>query len=640
MPKIHPLSKQVAELIAAGEVVERPASVVKELVENAIDAGAKHVTLEIRNGGLRYIRITDDGCGIAKEDVRSAFLSHATSKIRSAEDLDAIATLGFRGEALASIAAVAKVELLTRTAEEESGTRCVIEGGGEVLLDDAGCPVGTTILVRDLFYNTPARMKFLKKDVSEANAVAGVMDRLALSNPAVSFRFLREEKQTLLTPGDGDLRNTAYAVFGREFAEGLLPAAYSLEGVRVEGFLSKPDSARPNRNMQLFFLNGRLVKTGTASAALSEAYKNSLPNGKFPACILHIYLANALVDVNVHPAKLEVRFADEKAVFQAVYHCAKNTLFQDDTRPQMHITPQPGHISRLGMQKPPPAKQLYFPEKRPDFWKRVSAEEFLGGGKKEPPSVGLSGKSAGGHHTISLNAPPAEIPSLEEEPSTVPTLTFFIPPEPAEPVPHEAVLPIVESLPLAEAPPPVALTVGEVFRTYIIVEREDSLLFIDKHAAHERMLYEKLKASREPAAQVLLSPIAVTLSKEEYAAVLEQTEAFRQAGFEVTDFGTGTVLVRECPMELAPVDVEAVLGELAGMLLEHRQELLPEKLERIYHSVACHSALRAGDFTTPREREQFVEQLLALPDIRHCPHGRPVCFELTRRELEKYFGRG
>ncbi|MDD7615239.1 MAG: DNA mismatch repair endonuclease MutL, partial [Clostridiaceae bacterium] len=355
MPNINVLPKHIAELIAAGEVVERPSSIVKEIMENAIDAGADKITLEIKRGGITYIRITDNGCGIDRDNIRKAFISHATSKISTADDLNAICTLGFRGEALASIAAVSRVEVMTRGEGEEVGTRYCIEGGEETLLDDAGCPKGTTLIVRDLFYNTPARMKFLKKDVSEGNAVAAVVDRIALSHPEVSIRFIRDSKDVLFTSGDGKLENAIYKTLGKDFSSTLIPCDYELEGVRVSGFISKPFNARPNRMMQYFFLNDRFIKTRTGMVALEEAYKNSIMVGKFPACVLNIHIAPGAVDVNVHPSKTEVRFANEKLIFNAVYYCAKSALQQGDTRVQANFKQK---VGRQFMPKPNEGRQI------------------------------------------------------------------------------------------------------------------------------------------------------------------------------------------------------------------------------------------------------------------------------------------
>lgn len=679
MQKIHVLPRHVTELIAAGEVVERPSSVAKELMENAIDAGAAAVTLEIRRGGVTYIRITDNGCGIAREDAPTAFISHATSKIKKEADLDAIGTLGFRGEALASIAAVSRVELLTRTQEEPVGTRLCMEGGEQTLLDDAGCPQGTTLIVRDLFYNTPARMKFLKKDVSEANAVAGVVDRVALSHPEVSVRFIRDGKETLLTPGDGKLLAAIHAVYGREFAAGLLPVDYELGGVRVTGFAAKPLAARPNRMMQLFFLNGRLVRSRTAMAALEEAYRNAVMAGRFPACVLHLHVPGETVDVNVHPAKIEVRFANEKRIFDAVYYAVKNTLQQNDPRPQVelgrHNAPvaaaqqaAPEQISMPGQSSPP--------KKTEHFWGRETAASFIGKNRpperlestasgyasgREPDTVDLAlqkrtprhpanakplhaagfppgtDHAQGGANAISGTAgitPQAEIArelaAQAERPQT------DCPAEPAQRTEGQAENP---ASPQTECP--AFRVLGEAFCTYIVAECGRDLLLIDKHAAHERLLYEALRREAEQAAarQLLLAPVAVTLAREEYAAVLQNLELLCQAGFEAEDFGEGTVLVRACPMTLAQEDVAALFQELAGYLLANRRELIPEKLDWLYQNVACRAAIKAGDKTSPYELERFVESLLTHDEIRYCPHGRPVMVVMSRAELEKQFGR-
>lgn len=639
MPKINVLPKSLADLIAAGEVVERPASVVKELLENSIDAGADNVTVEIKNGGISYIRITDNGCGIAREDIRNAFVSHATSKISKPEDLDSIFTLGFRGEALASVAAVARVEIMTKTAEDEIGSRYVIENGEEILLDDAGCPLGTTIMVRDLFYKTPARMKFLKKDVSEANAVAAVVDRIALSHPGISFRFIRDSKQTLITSGNGDMLTCIREIFGREFSSELIPAEAEGKGIRVSGFVSKPSASRPNRNMQFFFINNRLIKTGTGSAALSEGYKNSIMVGKFPSCVLNISLDPSMVDVNVHPAKTEVRFSDEKLIFNTVYYAVKNALAAGDT-PKQIVTAAKTDYYKAPEKKPEQLK-IDVPAPKKDFWQHFpmrepvkEPEKFVPKTeeKQEPvrfipkpvnPAVSVAkapepfAKKEESFDEILLNNPSrkSEIPALEEK---------------QEPVPEKAEAFDEESFHL----------VGEAFRTYIICEYKGKLVVIDKHAAHERIIYEKLKRENgERSPQLLLLPVTVTLSKDEYSAVLENAELINKSGFDVEDFGSGCIIVNECPMELSADDVEDVIIEIAGRFVEKKQDVMFEKLDWIYHSVACRSAIKAGNFTSRTEMEIFAKQLLSMPDIRYCPHGRPVLIEMTQRELEKNFGR-
>lgn len=658
MPKINVLSKQLAELIAAGEVVERPASVIKELLENSIDAGADTVTVEIKNGGITYMRITDNGCGISREDIRNAFVSHATSKIANADDLNTIMTLGFRGEALASISAVARVEVMTATPDENIGTRYVIESGEEILCDDAGCPKGTTIIVRDLFYKTPARMKFLKKDVTEANAIAGVIDRIALSHPEVSIRFIREGKQVLITSGRGDLHTCIREVFGKEFSETLIPASAETNGVKISGYVSKPVAARPNRNMQFFFINNRLIKTGTGSAALSEAYKNSIMVGKFPSCVLNIELDPSLVDVNVHPAKTEVRFSDERMIFNAVYYACKNALAAGDTPKQVR------EIKKDFYKAPEkPAEQLVINQKSEpvkDFWQHIPKTQTPVQASKPVAPVEVKPvvdvrpvevKPVEPQSVARLSSP-CDKPSIQPE-TTEDILLHSQPKKQEEPaeteVPVISVVPVenVQSEPVIEPQKEINtfkeeefLLIGEAFKTYIICEYCGKMVIIDKHAAHERIIYEKLKKeSGERTPQLLLLPVTVTLSKEEYSATLENLELINSSGFDVEDFGGGCVIVRECPMELSADDVEDVISEIAGRFVDKKQDVAFEKLDWIFHSVACRSAIKAGNFTSRLEMERFAKQLLSMPDIRYCPHGRPVLIEMTKRELEKNFGR-
>lgn len=655
MSKIKVLPKEIAELIAAGEVVERPASVIKELMENAIDAGSSSVTVEIKNGGITYIRVTDNGCGISREDIRTAFISHATSKISTRDDLYAIGTLGFRGEALASIAAVSNVEVLTRTTEEETGTRYCISAGEETLVDDAGCPLGTTIVVRDLFFNTPARMKFLKKDVSEANAVAGIVDKIALSNPDVSIRFIREGKSALFTSGSGDLKTAAYEIFGKDFADGLIEADYSFESVKIRGLVSKPTKSRPNRNMQFFFVNGRLVKSGTASAALSEAYKNSIMVGKFPYCVLNIITAPGLVDVNVHPAKIEVRFANERTVFSAVYYAAKNALEHRDEAPKVTIP----RTAQTELFEPvrPKTEQMRLPEKQPDFWNRMSSSEYRSAQQPERPTYQ---QPAAREDIVAVASPDKKPETADSEPSTIQhfldaqrakkeetaAIEADIRPELSEKaatLPDEKPEETARALDTAvdEKPAELPVTViGEAFKTYIIVQQGESIFLVDKHAAHERMLFNELvKNDSKRSTQMLLTPITVTLSKEEYSSVLDNLDMLMQAGFAVEDFGYSVVIVRECPMEISADEVADVVAELAGYLVENRQKLISEKKEWLFSLMACKAAIKGGMYTTEYERELFIKRLFASPEIRYCPHGRPVMIEITRRELEKNFGR-
>ncbi len=620
MARIQVLDKHTAELIAAGEVVERPASVVKELAENAIDAGASTITVEIKNGGVTYIAITDDGCGFAREDVPTAFLRHATSKIREQSDLDGIATLGFRGEALASVAAVAKVELVTRTEEELAGTHYVIEGGEEVSLSDIGCARGTTICVKDLFYNVPARMKFLKKDVGEANAVAGVVDRLALSHPEISFRLIRDGREELLTPGNNDLYSCIGAVLGREFAKTLIPLNQELNGVRVHGYICRPDGARANRTMQHFFVNGRYVKTRTAAAALEQAYKGSIMTGKFPACVLHIDLPPETVDVNVHPAKIEVRFVNEKPVFDAVYHGVKTCLTGDPT-PRQAVLPSPTPVATPPRVVTPARETL----------RQVAQQAAT---PAPPPPVAKPAPSR----------PPLVLrDSGSQSSGRLPwDIVVEMPPKPITPPPSPAPqpAPVVEAVQETLAPTvPEVRYIGEVLHTYVLAEQNGSLFIIDKHAAHERILYNQLKQAENRDSQYLLAPVSVALSREEYGVLTEAGKALSAAGFEVEDFGGATLLVRAIPAILTGADAAELLREIAGGLLAGKREITTATLDWIYHSVACRAAIKAGDSGTAAELAALAKRVLTEDDIRTCPHGRPVCVELTKKELEKQFGR-
>lgn len=653
MPKINILSKHTADLIAAGEVVERPASAVKELVENSIDAGATSVTVEIQNGGISYIRITDNGCGIAREDIKNAFLPHATSKISDENDLNSILTLGFRGEALASISAVSRVDILTKTSEEQFGTRYVIEGGTEKLLDDAGCPNGTTVVVRNLFFNTPARMKFLKKNISEANAVADVLDRMALSHPEISFRFIREGKETLSSPGDGKLISAIYSVYGKEFASGLIPVDYENDMVKVGGFVSKPMAARKSRSMQLFFLNGRFVKTGTAAAALNEAYRNSIMVGKFPACVLHIDFPPNAVDVNVHPAKLEVRFTNEKPVFDAVYYGVKNALAKGDTRPEARLS-EPK--SSAAFSRP---QSLY---KKSNMF---AQQKFL-----------LSKRPAEADTAV-LNKPCVEQKdqqiSREITPVLKQTQTFYNRPietnrsvdvfkdeahdEKANASPTFPSESSLEGDNLQKNQQPIQdrasfvkiadddryespIFVGEAFATYVIIEVGKKLLLIDKHAAHERILFNKLcENHNSPSAQMLLEPVTVTLRKTEYTVILDNLELLKSAGIIAEDFGMGSIVVRSVPMNLDGESIPDLIEELAERLSKTPGVVSTEKQEWIYHSIACRAAVKAGDKSDKAELMALAEQIIKDDSIRYCPHGRPVAVWLSKYELEKQFGR-
>ena len=682
--RIHVLEPQVAELIAAGEVVERPASIVKELLENAVDAGAQKITVEIKNGGISYIRVTDDGGGIEQDDLPAAFIRHATSKVRTAEDLDHIGSFGFRGEALASIAAVCKVEVLSRTPESISGARYVIEGSHEVEFTEAGCPVGTTIVVRDVFFNTPARMKFLKKDSTEANNIAGIVDKIALANPRISFRFIRDGQVKLNTPGNGDLLSVIYAVYGKEFASSLIPVDYTHEFVTVSGFISRPTASRSTRSMQNFFINSRYVRSRTCMAALEEAYKSSIMTGKFPACVLNVQIPFNTVDVNVHPAKIEVRFSNERPIFDAVYRGSKEALGAA------------GEVSFLPREEPVKAQASPFALKDFDHTgrqQRMTAAEYrslASGGKsssraQEPsrpfresgsmmqmnsPSLEeamevLSEQRARKIPAAAVSRPAAAHPTIPEsvretvrrpEVSVQPTRTEPAPlPElPVQPVPEQPENLESCACPGPEPVPDTAVhladdseeqtadykVIGELFGTYIMVEYRDTFVLVDKHAAHERILYNRLcRETSLGQRQVLLAPVPVTLSRQEYDAALQGQEAFEQIGFLIEDFGNGTVLVREIPTMLPLDEVPAAVQEAAGKLADGRQQMLPETVDELLHSVACKAAIKAHDTTSLPEMEQLVEVIRQDRDVRFCPHGRPVSVTMTRSELERKFGR-
>ena len=632
MPRINVLPKTVAELIAAGEVVERPASVIKELLENSVDSGASSVTAEIKNGGITYIRVSDNGCGIEKNDIRKAFMSHATSKISSENDLNSILTLGFRGEALSSIAAVSKVEIITKTLNCETGVRYCIEAGEETSIDDAGCPLGTTIVVRDLFFCTPARMKFLKKDVTEGNYVTGVVERIALSHPDISFRFIRDGKQAILTSGSGDIATVVREVFGKDFSESMIPVNGDVDGIKVSGLISLPHSSRPNRNMQFFFINGRYVKTATGSAALSEAYKNSVMVGKFPSCVLNIAINPQTVDVNVHPVKTEVRFSNEKSVFSAVYFTCKNALSEDSTRAEFKYNQKDFYAQ---LEKAP--EQVTFSKKNnPDFWEHKSVNTAVDNIKADSsPDIRVylpSDKESG--TVFKTSEPPKYSVNDDDKPSLIPEDYNNKNTEPAS---EDKDISAVSENDFCEEN---FRLIGEAFKTYIIVEYNQKIIVIDKHAAHERVIYEKIKQTdSERTAQVLLAPVSVRLNNDEYSALLSNTDLLKEAGFDVADFGQGTVIVNECPMEVSADEVEDIICEIAGNFADKKQSVNFDKLDNIYHSVACRSAIKAGNNTSRYEMEVFAKQILSMLSIKYCPHGRPVLIEITQRELEKSFGR-
>ena len=679
MPTIRQLDPHVADLIAAGEVVERPASVVKELMENAIDAGASAVTVEIARGGMALIRVTDDGCGIPADQAATAFLRHATSKISTEYDLEAIGTLGFRGEALAAISAVARVELLTRTQDGTLGTALTLEAGAVVSQEEAGCPQGTTMAVRDLFFNTPARLKFTKKDSAEGAAVFAVVQRVALSHPELSVKFIRDGKQELLTPGDGQLKSAVYAVLGRDIALGFLPVKGSGEGMSAEGFASLPTCCRGSRGYQHFFVNGRYVKSRVMTAAVEEAYKNQRMVGKFPGCVIHLTVKPGEVDVNVHPTKTEVKFQREQAVFSTVYYAVLSALNGDRTRPQAvmpgvkaqdTVTPnqtalplndrsrelgtrfmpssrfkpmpglapgkQPEPPKRSGEKPPVPAFQPA-KETRPAPEAKRSPFQWV-----EPlpdRKEDASAKAAERVHSESESLSPdavqikADIPVPAEKTAQAEKPTRTEKSAPAQ-KPKPAPEPVTE--PQAEEPWVVR---GELFRTYVMVEQGDKVLLIDKHAAHERANFDRLKADGyQPMVQELLTPLTFNLAPEERELLLEQTELLARFGFEIEEFGSNALVVRAAPDYLETGDIGPALSELAGRLRLTGTADPGAARDELLHTLACKAAVKGGWRSGGAELEEAA-RLVMSGAVKYCPHGRPVAIELTKKQLEKQFKR-
>ena len=630
MPQIQCLPSHVADLIAAGEVVERPASVAKELLENAIDAGAAAIVVELERGGLTYLRITDNGCGIAPTELPTAFLRHATSKLRTADDLAAIGTLGFRGEALAAISAVSRVDIFSRQKGAETGAVLHLEGGVSGEVTEAGCPEGTTICVRDLFYNTPARMKFMKKDSAEAAAISSIVQQLALSHPDISFKLIRDGAEVLHTPGDGKLLSAVYAAMGRDFARGLMEVRGSGGEVEVTGYVTSPASGHGTRGRQVFFVNGRVVKSQLLTAALEEAYRNRLLKGKFPGCVIHVSLPADRVDVNVHPAKTVVKFVSDKEVFDALYYTVRDAL-DGEHRPAA------------------PAQQTFYQTMTVQQYKEKAApvpevKKPLGSYTVRPAAAPVATKEQlfGQVRDVA----PAEEPPVREAPvkpaaekraAPAPVEEKITPPAPVkEEAPQPAPAPQQQTLEQGRTP---WRMVGEVLRTYIVCEDEsENLWLIDKHAAHERIRFDALKADDHPLmSQILLAPLTVTLPSEETAAVLEHLDTLRRLGFVCEDFGGDTILVREVPADIRTGDAAATLEELAQKLLLGRID--PEGVrDELYHTMACKSAIKAGMITDARELAALVEKVQS-GEIAYCPHGRPVAVKLTKNEIEKMFKR-
>ena len=663
MPKIIQLSPHIANLIAAGEVVERPASVVKELLENAVDAGASQITVEAKDGGMTFLRVTDNGCGMSAEDARTAFLRHATSKLRTAEDLAAIGTMGFRGEALAAIASVSRIDLMTKTPGSLSGVSLQLEAGTITEESEAGCPDGTTIIIRDLFFNTPARMKFMKSDTVEGGRLAAAVQMQALAHPEVSFRFLRDGKQVLSTPGNGDLHAAVYSVYGRECAK-MVGVDSRWEQYSLTGFVSRPTDSRPSRNLQTFFVNNRPVKSKILVAALEEAYRNQIMVGKFPACVLHLTLPAGTVDVNVHPAKTEVKFLNEKAVFDCVHYGVLAALNKQPDRPQVEFKQQPQSAAPAV----PPAPKPYAPPvsaapakpagtKTEPFFRTMTTEEFrtFNAAMQDAPQPKKEAAiAAAAKIERPANMPLREfvqLPGLKETPIPVPAPEKKAADIPVPPLPKLPDLPVKapEPAPLPEEPEQVALEmpeeqdwhmVGELYNSYIIVQQGDNAFLIDKHAAHERILFEKLKANQEQiSAQSLLSPIPVRLSPAACAELLANRDMLEELAFEIEEFGENTVLLRRIPMDLTPELASDALDTLAADLMNGRREKKDTVRDELLHTVACKAAIKAGWKNDEAELLAVAKQVMSREDLKYCPHGRPICVTLSKKQLEKQFKR-
>ena len=654
MPHIQQLSPHVADLIAAGEVVERPASVVKELVENAIDAGSSAVVVEIQNGGMSLIRVTDNGCGIAAEELPTAFLRHATSKLRQAGDLAAIGTLGFRGEALAAISAVSRMDVITRQRESTLGASLHLEGGVPEAVEEAGCPEGSTFVVRELFYNTPARLKFMKTDSAEAAAVGAMLGQIALSHPEVSIRYLRDGKEELHTPGDGKLLSAIYAARGRDFALRLTPVEGGGEGIVVRGFVTEPLAGRGTRAMQTFFCCGRMIKSAMLTAALEEAYANRQMKGKFPGCVLHIDLPLHQVDVNVHPAKTVVKFVNERAVFSAVHHTVKDALDAGGREAAGTVVQTPAGrpndvpaapaILHSQPQTPPAA-----PAPKKDFYQTMDAKAFREKAANRPTMPRTRGPEMGGRLIFQdvrqpeLRKPPASAPPPPAERFTVRT---FAPQTEDKPAPA-AEEPKAAPVPASEAPEQTAFDTapapwrfaGEVLRTYIIAEDGENVWLIDKHAAHERINFDRMKANTEPVMrQQLLASMAVDLPREQYAVLLENLSLLEEFGFEAEDFGEGCLMLRAIPADLDTGLARETLEELADKLLTGGGADPAAARDAMLHTMACKASIKGGWVSDPAELRILIDKVQS-GEVQFCPHGRPVKVKLSKYEIEKMFKR-
>jgi len=644
MPKINQLDKSVYELIAAGEVIERPSSVIKELAENSIDAGARNISVEIKRGGIAYMRVTDDGCGISYEDMPMAFLRHATSKVYTRDDLESINTLGFRGEALASVAAVSRIEAISKRPVDKLGTSYKIEGAAPSEYDRIGCADGTTIIIRDLFYNTPARLKFLKKDVTEGNYCANVIEKLALSHPNISFRFIRDGKQTMLTSGDGEYYSAIYAVFGKQFAAGMIPVDNVYRDIGVTGYVCSPLFTRANRTMQHFFVNGRSVKSPLCCAAIEEAFRNSIMVGKFPSCVLCVNLDPALLDANISPAKTEVRFSNEKSVFDAIYFAVKNGLLGYDQSREIQLPnvsdEDNSHTESVSTVTIPSGNVAAAPEKKPDpetFYRRVVPYEFPKPENEQPAEQEVLPEVLPPLLQSELKPNAAEEKVQEELPgfSFLSGKSFE-----KRPIQH------VESVPQtpadsseSEQPLENIRVIGELFKTYILCESGESLILIDKHAAHERINFERFKKGVNIHGQLLIEPREVTLSAEEYEAVSSFKQQLENTGILLRFAEDGRVLVDGLPQSLESADPEELLQGIADVLVQGNDNAEGVLFDDVLHTMACKASIRANEDQDVSELAYLANIVLRDNNIRYCPHGRPVMTQISKKQIEKYFGR-
>lgn len=657
MAKINVLTKEVAELIAAGEVIERPSSVIKELLENSIDSGANVITVEIKNGGRTYMRITDNGCGMFADDIPTAFLRHATSKISSKDDLDKILTLGFRGEALASICAVSKTEVLSKVIDQDYGTHYVIEGSEEKINEKSGCPDGTTIVIRDIFYNVPARLKFLKKDVTEGNAISGVVSKLALSHPEISFKLIRDNKTELVTAGDGKLFSAIYSVFGKAFANTLIPVDYSYNGITVKGYTVKPLEAKAKRTFQNFFINYRYVKSVTCMVSLEEAYKNQIMTGKFPACVLCLDIPPNLVDVNVHPAKIEVKFSNEKMIYESVYFAVKNALLQDSSPKEIEIknskhfsnndlyrfsTPDKGVQTTIAFKNvnksEPKIDDTHTTMPIDDIKVNTYSKPFPEANQVEAPKVKYSSEK----EDEKLNDIEDDISKLvPEAPKNLDDFKFldsssFVKKDINTQNDLEKTSKNEENEYVKSKP----IVIGEIFNTYVIVQKDDDVYLFDKHAAHERYIFEKIKnETNNLDSQMLLEPATVLLSYEEYDAIISNLDNAKKFGFVLEDASAPNIKVIGVPVVIEDTDPSDIISELAHNFLEHRQNPNLSLFDELYHSIACKAAIKGNIKSDKKELQSLIDKIFDDENIKYCPHGRPVFIKLSKREIEKQFKR-